>query len=52
MPLRLEATVIHYQEWRVKAYMALFTFSHQVLNMSSNIVLINVHFKTGAKKTL
>lgn len=40
MPLRLKATEIHYQALRVKAYIALiFTFSHQVLNMSVNIVL-------------
>ena len=50
MPLRLEVTVIHYQAWKVKAYMALFTFSHQVLNMSINIVLINIHSKTVGKK--
>ena len=50
MPLRLEVTVIHYQAWKVKAYMALFTFSHQVLNMSINIVLRNIHSKTRRKK--
>lgn len=31
-------------------YVALFTFSHQVLNMSINIVLINIHSTTGGKK--